>query len=124
VTAPHDSGTISDSIRLVEVNSLPRSLPPGHWGVATASIVETDAVSSVTFQACEMQPGGGAEMHSHSAAGQVLLVLQGQLDVTHVGGSKVSVFADQALVIPAGRPHAVTNDGARIARYLVLTLTS
>lgn len=111
-------------MQVVELNRLPRSLPLGHWGVETVSVAEVDALSSVTVQVCEMKPGGGAEMHEHSAARQVFLLLSGELKVTGDGGATISVAADQALVIPASRPHAATNAGAGIARYVVLTMAS
>jgi mannose-6-phosphate isomerase-like protein (cupin superfamily) len=93
--------------------------PPGHWLVHSHWIVR--GASAARVQLCEMGVGGGATTHVHEDEEQVFYVFEGQLRVEDGSGADVVVRADEALRIPAGVPHATTNPGDRVSRYLVVT---
>jgi quercetin dioxygenase-like cupin family protein len=103
----------------VRVAALEASTPAGHWGVDSRFILRD--VDRLVFQHCEMEPGGGADEHRHEDQDQVFYVLAGRLRVTSGDRRPVVLTAGEALVIPAGVPHATVNDGGDPARYLVLT---
>jgi quercetin dioxygenase-like cupin family protein len=103
----------------VRVAALEPSTPGGHWGVDSRFILR-DA-DRLVFQHCEMEPGGGAEAHEHEDQDQIFYLLAGTLRVTSGDRDEVMLSAGDALVIPAGVPHATVNGGSDPARYLVLT---
>jgi mannose-6-phosphate isomerase-like protein (cupin superfamily) len=63
-------------------------------------------------QWCE--PGYGAPTHLH-AVEEVLRVDEGQADVW-VGDDHATVTAGQLVIVPAGRKHSFTNNGAGVLR--------
>ena len=110
---------VRPELTLIRTTELKPSAPAGHWGVDSRFILR-DA-HGVLLQHCEMAPGGGAEAHAHDEQDQVFYVLEGHLQVRDGDGREVMVHPGEALLIPAGAAHATVNDGADVARYLVLT---
>ena len=106
-------------IEVVRVAALEPSTPGGHWGVDSRFILRD--VDRLVLQHCEMAPVGGAEPHRHDDQDQIFYILGGRLRVTGADGSDLTVSAGDAVVIPAGAPHATVNDGDEPARYLVVT---
>jgi len=64
-----------------------------------------------------MQPGAGAPLHIHAGADEILIVLEGELDV-RLGEERRLVGPDHAICIPAGTPHAFTATGPGVTRML------
>ena len=110
---------IGPELKLIRTGQLEPSAPTGHWGVDSRFILRD--VERVVFQHCEMDPGGGAESHAHDEQDQIFYVLGGRLRVRGGDGRDVMVDRHDALLIPAGAPHATMNDGPDVAQYLVLT---
>jgi len=63
-----------------------------------------------------LEPGAGAPLHRHDELDEVLIVLEGQLDV-QIGGERHLVEADHTISIPAGVPHAFVAVGSSPARF-------
>lgn len=57
-----------------------------------------------------VHPGGSAPEHTHAESAELLYVLDGSGQLT-LGGQSHAVSAGQALYLPAGVPHSMTNDG-------------
>jgi mannose-6-phosphate isomerase-like protein (cupin superfamily) len=106
-------------LEVLGVADLQPSTPAGHWGVDSRFILRD--VDRLVFQRCEMAPRGGADSHMHEEQDQIFYMLAGSLRVTDGDGRSVMLSAGDALLIPAGVPHATFNDAAATASYLVLT---
>lgn len=106
-------------MRIVRPAELDASTPAGHWGVESRFLLRDP--ERLVFQVCQMEPGGGAELDAHVEQDQIFLVLDGRLHVASGDGPHLAVSEGEALLIPAGAPHATVNDDAGPARYLVLT---
>jgi quercetin dioxygenase-like cupin family protein len=63
-----------------------------------------------------LEPGAGAPLHRHDALDEVLIVVEGQLDVM-IGSERHLVEADHTISIPAGVPHAFVATGPSPARF-------
>ena len=63
-----------------------------------------------------LDPGAGAPLHRHDDVDEVLIVLEGTLDV-RIDGERHLVEADHTIAIPAGVPHAFVAVGASPARF-------
>ncbi|MBV9858585.1 MAG: cupin domain-containing protein [Alphaproteobacteria bacterium] len=67
-----------------------------------------------------IEPGAGAPTHQHDALDEIIIVLDGTLDVW-LGDQRQRVCADHTIAIPAGVPHGFTAVGpgpARIYAFL------
>ena len=52
-----------------------------------------------------LEPGAGAPLHFHAEVDEVLIVLEGELEV-RLGEERRRVGANHTIAIPAGTPHA------------------
>jgi mannose-6-phosphate isomerase-like protein (cupin superfamily) len=90
----------------------PKYVPLEQWreGVKTRMLVS--AQNSAT-QLCIFEqwvaPGMGAPTHSHTVE-EVLTVREGQAEMW-IEAERVTVSADQSLIVPAGRLHGFRNSG-------------
>ena len=70
----------------------------------------------------EIVPGVVAPNHTHPGE-EIVYVVEGELEYALEGRAPVTLRAGEALFIPAGTPHAVTNVGsgnaAELATYIV-----
>jgi mannose-6-phosphate isomerase-like protein (cupin superfamily) len=64
-----------------------------------------------------IEPGAGAPLHVHSDVDEVIMVLEGTLDV-QLGPNRSQVGPNHTLVIPGGVPHAFTAVGPARARAM------
>ena len=67
-----------------------------------------------------LEKGAGAPLHFHHEVDEVIVVLEGTLDLT-VGDERHLVAKDQTISIPARTPHAftvVSPEGARFIAFL------
>ena len=64
----------------------------------------------------EIQPGSGAPLHIHREADEILVLIEGRLEV-RIGTEKMIVERDHTIAIPAGTPHAFTALGKGPARF-------
>ena len=64
-----------------------------------------------------LEPGAGAPLHYHLEVDEVLLVLEGALDVT-LGDETFRVEANHTISVPARVPHAFTAVGPGPARII------
>jgi mannose-6-phosphate isomerase-like protein (cupin superfamily) len=62
-----------------------------------------------------IEPGAGAPLHVHPDVDEVIMVLEGTLDV-QLGPDRSQVGPNHTLVIPGGVPHAFTAVGPTRAR--------
>ncbi len=64
-----------------------------------------------------IEPGGGAPTHFHNTADEVIIVLEGALEMW-IGDERLIVGADSTVSLPAGVPHGFLAVGAGPARIL------
>ena len=64
-----------------------------------------------------LQPGAGAPLHKHDGLDEIIVVLEGELELT-IEGERHLVGAEHTISIPAGVPHAFTAVGSGPARIL------
>lgn len=64
-----------------------------------------------------IEPGAGAPTHFHNAADEVIVVLDGALEVW-VGDERQEVGANHTIALPAGVPHSFRAIGGAPARIL------
>jgi quercetin dioxygenase-like cupin family protein len=100
-------------MQVVDLNRQPRE----EWrpGVVTKMYVSALNGASqlcVFEQWCE--PGHGAPTHLH-AVEEILRVHEGQADVW-IGNDHATITAGQLVIVPAGRKHGFSNNGAGILR--------
>jgi quercetin dioxygenase-like cupin family protein len=75
---------------------------------------------SVSSSMGVLEQGAGAPMHLHEEADEVIVVVEGTLDL-QIAGERHLVGRNQTISIPAGTPHAftvVSPEGARIIGFL------
>lgn len=64
-----------------------------------------------------LEPGAGAPLHRHPEVDEVLVVLEGEIDV-QLGEQRIRVGPEQTISIPCGVPHAFFAIGPRPARFI------
>lgn len=64
-----------------------------------------------------LEPGAGAPTHFHSAVDEIIVVLEGMLDV-RIGEEHYRVGANHTLALPAGVPHGFVAVGPGSTRIL------
>jgi quercetin dioxygenase-like cupin family protein len=64
-----------------------------------------------------IEPGSGAPTHFHNTADEVIVVLDGELEMW-IGDERCIVGADHTVSLPAGVPHAFVAVGPKPARIL------
>jgi mannose-6-phosphate isomerase-like protein (cupin superfamily) len=75
---------------------------------------------SVSSSMGVLEQGAGAPLHLHEEADEVIVVVEGTLDV-QLAGERLLVGRNQTISIPAGTPHAftvVSPEGARIIGFI------
>jgi quercetin dioxygenase-like cupin family protein len=101
---------------LVVENAIAPEVPwrPGYRYFSLAG--KDQGVACVVSQAI-VEPGAGAPLHVHAAEDEVLIVLEGTLDV-RLGGERRVVEAGHTLSIPAGLPHSFVAAGPVPAKFI------
>src|SRR3954447_2939262 len=90
----------------------PRDTPLEQWrlGVETRMVVSAKSGAS---QLCVFEqwiaPGAGAPTHSHPVE-EVLTVREGEAEMW-MGGTRMTVYSGQSLIVPADRMHGFRNSG-------------
>jgi quercetin dioxygenase-like cupin family protein len=64
-----------------------------------------------------LEPGAGAPLHKHDALDEIIVVIEGRLEL-QIDGEQHLVEADHTIAIPAGVPHAFTAAGPGPTRIL------
>ena len=90
---------------------------PGYRNFLLAGQAQGVAVSS---SLAVLEQGAGAPLHFHEEVDEVIVVIEGTLDV-RIGDERVLVGKDQTISVPARTPHAftvVSPEGARFIAFL------
>jgi len=90
---------------------------PGYRNFLLAGQAQGVAVSS---SLAVLEQGAGAPLHFHEEVDEVIVVIEGTLDV-RIGEERLLVGKDQTISIPARTPHAftvVSPEGARFIAFL------
>jgi quercetin dioxygenase-like cupin family protein len=100
-------------------NAEAREIPwrPGYRNYVLAGEAEGVSVSSSLGV---LEQGAGAPLHFHEDGDEVIVVLEGTLDL-RIGDDRFLVGKDQTISIPARTPHAftvVSPEGARFIAFL------
>jgi mannose-6-phosphate isomerase-like protein (cupin superfamily) len=100
-------------------NAEAREIPwrPGYRNYVLAGEAEGVSVSSSLGV---LEQGAGAPLHFHEEVDEVIVVLEGTLDL-RIGHERLLVGKDQTISIPARTPHAftvVSPEGARFIAFL------
>jgi quercetin dioxygenase-like cupin family protein len=74
---------------------------------------------SVSSSMGVLEKGAGAPLHFHEEVDEVIVVVEGSLDV-RIGEERLTVTANQTISVPARTPHAFTAgpDGARFIAFI------
>jgi mannose-6-phosphate isomerase-like protein (cupin superfamily) len=74
---------------------------------------------SVSSSMGVLEHGAGAPLHFHEEVDEVIVVVEGSLDV-RIGEERLTVSANQTISVPARTPHAFTAgpDGARFIAFI------
>src|SRR3712207_2836864 len=98
----------------VVANDQAREVPwrPGYCVFALAG--REQGVTCVASRAV-VEPGAGAPLHVHADVDEVLVVVEGTLDV-RLGDERRLVGPDHTISIPAGTPHGFVATGPAPAR--------
>ena len=99
----------------VVVNRMAREIPwrPGYRNWTLAG--KAQGVSCSAGYA-EIQPGSGAPLHVHQDADEILILIEGRLEV-RMGTDKMIVERGHTIAVPAGTPHAFVALGEDVARF-------
>lgn len=100
-------------------NDEAREIPwrPGYRNYILAGEAQGVSVSS---SMAVLEKGAGAPLHFHEEVDEVIVVIEGTLDV-RIGDERVLVGKDQTISVPARTPHAftvVSPEGARFIAFL------
>jgi mannose-6-phosphate isomerase-like protein (cupin superfamily) len=100
-------------------NQEAREIPwrPGYRNYVLAGEAQGVSVSSSLGV---LEQGAGAPLHFHEEVDEVIVVLEGTLDL-RIGDERLLVGKDQTISIPARTPHAftvVSPEGARFIAFL------
>lgn len=90
---------------------------PGYRNFLLAGQAQGVAVSS---SLAVLEQGAGAPLHFHEEVDEVIVVIEGTLDV-RIGDERLLVGKDQTISVPARTPHAftvVSPEGARFIAFL------
>jgi len=99
-------------VNLAEAKEVPWR--PGYQNFPIAGKQQGVTVSA-TFSV--LQPGAGAPLHYHETADEVLVVLEGSLDL-RLGDERTIVPANSAVAIPAKTPHSFVGVGPGVTKFL------
>ena len=101
---------------LVVENAMAPEVPwrPGYRHFSLAG--KDQGIACVVSQAI-VEPGAGAPLHFHVTEDEVLIVLEGTLDV-RLGEEHHLVEAGHTLSIPAGMPHSFVAAGRVPAKFI------
>jgi quercetin dioxygenase-like cupin family protein len=115
-----DRSTSLDVTRLAELE-LVEAWSKGEPGdrVRFAFPIAAPATGSVSLAYAEIEPGGAIPWHADSAAEEIVLVLEGRVEVsleTYRSAETTPVDAGCAVCFPAGRAHRVHNPGPGSSR--------
>jgi mannose-6-phosphate isomerase-like protein (cupin superfamily) len=108
-----------EAVMPVVKNDEAREIPwrPGYRNYVLAGEAQGVSVSSSLGV---LEQGAGAPLHFHEEVDEVIVVLDGTLDL-RIGDERFTVGKDQTISIPARTPHAftvVSPEGARFIAFL------
>lgn len=64
-----------------------------------------------------LQPGAGAPLHLHETCDEILVILEGSLNL-QLGDEHMQVSANSCIAIPANTPHAFFGAGPGVTKFL------
>lgn len=102
-------------VKNVEAKEIPWR--PGYRNFVLAGEAQGVAVSS---SMAILEQGAGAPLHFHEEVDEVIVVIEGTLDV-RIGNERLLVGKDQTISVPARTPHAftvVSPEGARFIAFI------
>lgn len=102
-------------VKNVEAKEIPWR--PGYRNFVLAGEAQGVSVSS---SMAILEQGAGAPLHFHEEVDEVIVVIEGTLDV-RIGNERLLVGKDQTISVPARTPHAftvVSPEGARFIAFI------
>ncbi len=90
---------------------------PWRPGYRYFSLAGKDQGVACVVNKAVVQPGAGAPLHVHAAEDEVLIVVEGALDV-RLGDERRVVEAGHTISIPAGMPHSFVAAGSVPATFI------
>ena len=110
--------TARASIRYLD--DFKRYSPPGHTGTSNVRLVDKEFCGAFEMVHGTIEPGCGAERHSHQTESQVCYVLEGDMEVTFDADAPVRCGLGAVVEIPPKVDHLIVNCGDTPLRLLVL----
>jgi quercetin dioxygenase-like cupin family protein len=109
-------------MKLIKVNSLPGTMPPGHYDLIGRKIIDLDLGSkAMRTYLIHMDSNGRTDPHTHTDAEQLFFVLKGELSIKGKEGEELRVKEGEAAFVPAGDPHLISNGIEGKTDYLAIT---
>lgn len=121
-SAPPQAGVGAAVVKLSESKQVATGTPVhvsffgDEPGLAAASYV--DLLNLVT-----LQPGGRTISHKHGGL-EIVVVIEGSVEVRLPAGKKVMLAAGQTAKVPANTPVQAANAGAGVAKFLAFFVTA
>jgi quercetin dioxygenase-like cupin family protein len=107
--SPEGSMSIVDHASAVEI--------PWRPGYRRFTLAGKDEGVACSASLSVIEPGAGAPTHFHNSADEVIVVLEGMLEMW-IGDERRLVGANHTVALPAGVPHGFVAVGAGPARIL------
>lgn len=90
-------------------------------GTRIAYLITGEDSQNCSLLEFSVEPGCGSGVHHHSNFEEIFYVLEGEMRFQK-GDQSVSAGAGTVVFVPQGCPHGFTNEGAQVARMLMMTL--
>jgi len=97
-----------------------RYSPPGHTGTSNVRLVDKTFCGAFEMVHGTIEPGCGAERHSHASESQVCYVLAGEMEVTFDDDAPVRCGPGAVVEIPPLVDHLIVNCGDTPLELLVI----
>ncbi|MBI37450.1 MAG: cupin [Alphaproteobacteria bacterium] len=99
---------------------LERYSPPGHTGTVNVRMVEKSFCGAFEMVHGTIEPGCGAECHSHEIENQICYVLEGLMEVTINNETPMTCGPGTIVEIPPKVEHLIINSGDKLLKLLVV----
>ena len=98
------------------ISEVPSEVVPNASGVSKQVLISAEEAPHFAMRCFTIQPGGKMPLHTNTVAHEQF-VLSGKAEVT-LGEEHYEVGPGNVVFIPAGTPHAYTNQGDEPFRFL------
>ena len=109
-----------DPGQIRHVDELPRYAPPGHTGTVNVKLVEKEFCGRFEMVLGTIEPGSGAERHSHQLESQVCYLVEGEMEISLGEDPPVRCGPGTVVTIPPKLDHLIVSTGEQPLKLIVL----